>query len=111
MGAKIALALMASALVGAAPTAEVADPRTINSEMPPERFRAMRKVSIEFADNLNEKCGNPPPKKAWGGCRRGNTLYMPNPCFTYSQDKSQHYAKITCHELAHMNGWTKYHED
>jgi hypothetical protein len=32
---------------------------------------------------------------------RGDKMILPNPCLF----KTEHYARVACHELGHINGW------
>ena len=87
---------------------------TINSGMPPERFRGNSAAIVIFTDRagITALCGPAPPGYVIMGCRREATngapvLVMPNPCIL---GESEFYAKLTCHELGHRNGWSGEHE-
>lgn len=76
--------------------------------MPPVRFMGDAGSIVAFVTDLNQTCGTPPKDKKWAGCRRGDIIYLPNPCpFALKGN----YAWRVCHELAHRNGWPAYHGD
>jgi hypothetical protein len=79
---------------------------TINSDLPPLKYRGDISTTVAFVNDLNKACGEPPKDKRWLGCRRGGIVYMPNPCPT---GQVEEYAKIMCHEMGHVNGWTRDH--
>jgi hypothetical protein len=73
---------------------------------PPERFKGNNTLILTFHSDLKEACGEPPKGKRFLGCARGNRVAMPNPCGI----PNEQFARIMCHELGHVNGWTADHE-
>mgnify|MGYP000220990895 CR=1 FL=1 len=83
---------------------------TVNSDMPPERFRGDSASVVVFTDRqgIEENCGKAQPGFVIIACHRQtmkgvNVIFMPNPCLL---GDSEFYAKIQCHENAHGNGWS-----
>ena len=79
----------------------------ISDAEPPARFLTPLKgyVKVYFGrEAINEQCGVPPCGKIFLGCRRGDTIVLPDP-------SDPHFAKITRHEIAHFNGWPATHGD
>lgn len=91
---------------------EPASPGTglFSDATPPIRFQNSRYgVSINFVDDVTDPqaCGDAGPGHVFIACRRpGEGVFMPNPCAF----DDQRYAHVMCHELAHVNGWSAYHE-
>lgn len=88
---------------------------TVNSGMPPERFRGNAASVVVFTDRagIEAICGKSEPPNIMLACRRafpnGTPLVvMPNPCLL---GESEFFAKIMCHEMGHVNGWTGNHEE
>jgi hypothetical protein len=88
---------------------------TVNSDLPPVRFQGNNLSIVVFTDQdgIHENCGKPEKGFVMIACRRqlqdsgANVLFMPNPC---PMGGREFYAKIACHELGHVNGWTGDHE-
>lgn len=102
-----ALVLVPVALATMAAGLPLAPRGLIFAGMPPERFQYDSSARIVFTGDLNRYCGEPAPDHHFAGCERANTIYMPNPC---PEAETDHYAKILCHEMAHVNGWSAVHE-
>lgn len=83
-----------------------ADPYPITdifAGMPPPRLMGNRAMTVSFGTLSH--CGKPPPGKRFVGCVRGPLVHMGNPCeFGHEQ-----FARIMCHEMAHVNGWPRTH--
>lgn len=82
---------------------------------PPQRFTGGAKVKVEFVspDEANRICANqasglPVCGRLFYACHRDGKLIMPNPC---GYPMSDPYAKLFCHEQAHVNGWPASHGD
>ena len=88
---------------------------TPNSDMPPLRFQGDNAVVVVFTDRqgIDGNCGKAQPGYVILACHRqhkesgASIIFMPNPCLTGGLE---FYAKLSCHELAHANGWTADHE-
>jgi hypothetical protein len=87
---------------------------TVNSDMPPIRFQGNNTAVVHFTDQdgIHKYCGKPEPGFVMIACRRQthdgvDVVFMPNPCPIGDRE---FYAKIACHEMAHVNGWTGDHE-
>lgn len=92
------------ALVSAAPLAP--NSTEISDEIPPVRFRGGAVATVSMTGV--EPCGIPPKGFKFLGCVRDNVIYMPNPCDVASKER---YARILCHELAHLLHWPRTHGD
>ena len=78
---------------------------------PPLRYRApVSAVNIDFMSKAEADrvcaggvrvCG-----RIFYACASGRHLNMPNPC---DYPMTDDYAKLLCHELAHINGWPASH--
>lgn len=79
---------------------------------PPQRFQRNNAVRVTFTSGVavTNICagGVPPCGYVVLACQRASGLILPNPC-TYSH--SDEYARLVCHELAHLNGWPATHGD
>lgn len=75
--------------------------------MPPERFQESAELHIKFVPEPNSPgaCGIA-SKGVFEACVRGNTVYLPNPC---PMGNTERFARLTCHEMAHVNGWPADH--
>lgn len=113
MCAAMALGLPGIAVI-ATDTRPVIQRGTVNSDMPPVRFQDNNVAVVQFTDQagIHKYCGTPEPGFQIIACRRqaengASVLFMPNPCLTGGLE---FYAKIACHELGHVNGWSADHE-
>lgn len=84
----------------------------IFSGAPPERFMKNNEIEIQFEseEDVEHICRDGKPKVCGYkvlGCYKAGRLVMPNPC----KYLDQKYAKLLCHELAHVNKWPPYHGD
>lgn len=78
----------------------------IFSGLPPVRFQGDNRLgNIVFVSDITTKCGQPPKGYRFLGCVIDKIIYITNPC--HSEGK---YAMTLCHELGHVNGWTREHE-
>lgn len=80
---------------------------------PPARFAGGNAARVYFTTQavINRKCDDipDPPGFYTEACSSGphpNTIYAPNPCAFPAGDD---YARLLCHELAHLNGWPESH--
>lgn len=78
---------------------------------PPRRYRRDATAQVHFVDqkHVTGYCdAGDPAGPGWEtvACESGFTLYLPNPC-TYPD--GDEYARIACHELGHVNGWSNNH--
>ena len=71
---------------------------------PPQRYMIGGRQAVVSFDTL-DVCGTPPEGKVFIGCRRGNLLHVPNPC----NFQNEQFARTMCHEMAHLNGWSRKH--
>jgi hypothetical protein len=83
-----------------------------NSGMPPERFRANNKMTVEFLDpvDIQRECGGgamPVCGLEIKACVKSGKVIMPNPC----KMPGEYFARLFCHELAHTNKWPVTHGD
>jgi hypothetical protein len=111
--AALALGLPGFALI-AGDTPPIVQGGTVNSDMPPIRFQGNNISVVHFTDQdgIHKYCGKPEKGYTMVACRRQtnegvSVLFMPNPCPTGGLEW---YAKIACHELGHVNGWSGNHE-
>lgn len=118
---KRGLLILAPLLVSATQPAEqcsapVAVPKTVTTPNatyysdgePPARFSHPPATPLKIVfgrDQIDALCGRPPCGKVFLGCQRGDMLALPDPF------KDPEFAKITRHELAHVNGWPETHGD
>jgi hypothetical protein len=89
----------------------LATPMEINNGPPPLRYRGDGQASVSFMHDVSRLCTliNPklPPGYAYEACMDGNHLNLPNPCAPRFAGET--YAHIACHELGHINGWSRLH--
>ena len=89
-----------------------ADPSPFSDALPPDVFRRNASFSLELRDQagIESTCnaffGPAPEGFEIGGCQTGRRIIAPNPCL-YAQTES--YARLLCHELGHLNGWSAMH--
>lgn len=87
---------------------------TVNSGLPPERFRGNAAALVYFTDRtgVEQLCGTAEPPNIMIACKRsfagdGVIVIMPNPCLI---GEAEFFAKIMCHEMGHVQGWGGNHE-
>jgi hypothetical protein len=99
-----------SAPVPVPPTAIAPNSTYYSDGMPPERFRANNQVMVRFGSQADIEgiCGKAPCGKIMLACQPPRQMILPNPC---RYGPSDQYAKLVCHELAHLNGWPATHGD
>lgn len=98
--AALAVLVSASAVAG-----------TIDSGWPPERLQHDGIIwgKTYFTNNIEAHCGKAPEGWRFVGCVIGkDTLVLLNPCSP--EFRREKYARIACHELGHINGWSGEHE-
>jgi len=71
--------------------------------MPPKRYQRDRASSVSFG-TVGE-CGTPPIGYQFEACVRDQRVHMPNPC-NYPHEE---FARLMCHENAHLFGWPSSH--
>lgn len=84
----------------------------IYSGMPPERFQGDGAAVVVFLSDVEQLCGPAEPgfKKlacAFKGKDGVPVLVLPSPC---PLGEVESFARLTCHELGHRNGWGGNHE-
>lgn len=100
-------------LVVLATAAAVAAPQPFADSAPPERFtgNVVMQLDIRDQEGINAAChplyGAPPPGMQTNGCAFGSTVVLSNPCALAATES---YARLLCHELGHVNGWSADHE-
>jgi hypothetical protein len=74
---------------------------------PPIQYTADNTATVLFATDVNASCGANPKGGILEACQSGPRITLPNPC----NGKFQHetFARLTCHELGHLNGWPGNH--
>lgn len=93
------------------PPPEYVLPGVGETTMPPTRFRAPARATIEYLDpsgiaaacagGLMQAGTSGPPLACTKMYPNRPTIVMPNPCaFPFDA-----YARMECHELGHVNGW------
>jgi hypothetical protein len=103
------LLFAAPVLLSATPVAP-----TMNSGLPPERFRANSAAFIIFTDRagIEAACGKAQPGYVIIACKREidgtPVIIMPNAC---PMGQTEIYARILCHESGHVQGWSGAHEE
>lgn len=99
--------------LAAAPFLLSASDPTIDAGWPPLRFQGDGQgvIGIVFSSNVNAACGTAPQGYLFVGCVRKSegdiVLILPNAC--QPQFRSETYARIVCHEAAHLGGWPASH--
>lgn len=85
--------------------AMTAYPRTfVFDGMPPPRLRSPLKMTVETG--AVAKCGTPSPGHVFEACERDGTVFLPNPC---SYGDREEFARLFCHEQAHLQSWPADH--
>ena len=82
---------------------------------PPGVYQQGTKVSVEFVHpaRVGLRCAERGAKFLGlpainsGACADRHLMTLPNPC--YSTQTGGWYARLVCHELAHVNGWPADH--
>lgn len=88
----------------------------INSGLPPIQYQGNSVSVLQTVDNPNteENCGKAPEGSVILACTHTDkkagvsTVTMPNPCLFAD---TEFYAKLLCHELGHVNGWNRTHDN
>lgn len=106
-------ALLAGASVIPLASATQPDPK-INNGMPPERFRGNTAAVVFFTDRagIDQMCGVAPEPYRIIACAGkidgAPVIVMPHPC---PHGDLEYFARVMCHEVAHVNGWPSTHGD
>lgn len=80
-----------------------------DDDWPPQRFRALGMVIVIYGTQktIDKECGKAPATFITEGCANGERIVLPDPC---RFPKSDEFARITCHELAHeLGNWPESH--
>jgi hypothetical protein len=98
--------------------AQLAANSTLYSDaIPPVRFQGDVNVQLEFVhpstvlNRCRDELGVTFPLRTGDtllACSRGGAIAIPNPCLYADGDG---YARLLCHEIAHVNGWPGTHGD
>lgn len=88
----------------------------VNSGTPPVQYQGNSVSVVVTVDNPNTKeaCGEGSKGVTILACtftdkKTGvSTVVMPNPC---KYDDVDFYAHLLCHELGHVNGWNRTHDN
>lgn len=96
---KVAASVLVMLSLGAAP------PPKVTAELPiPIEYQGDDYAVVFFTSNIEIYCGvNPDPRLMTLACANSEkrAIAMPNPCrYTH-----EYYARIMCHEKAHISGW------
>ena len=77
-------------------------------QTPPPQFRGDVATRIEFVapERVSLRCIERGVPFLANACTGQGLMTMPNPC-----GFSDAYAKIACHEMAHVNGWNTAHRN
>ena len=104
----------ALALLLAVVSVSAAQRGLVSDAVPPERFQGPASAQIVTASQIqtsltcDQIMGEPPPGVVWRACHiNGGPVYVPNPC----EWPGEQFAHILCHEMAHVQGWSAYHEE
>ena len=115
------LTLIVSLFLGSS-VVVAAPPSLWNQEIPPVRFQGPAMAVTVFLPpyRVREECQKriketPPEGIEIKACRIPpdepggiSLLVLPDPCLLAPQE---YYAKVLCHEIAHINGWPNTHGD
>lgn len=81
---------------------------TMDDGWPPPRYRRDTWAHVLFVapKRITTFCDDVPNPPGWEteACQEGFTVWMPNPCLF-----DEEYARILCHEIGHVNGWSNNH--
>lgn len=87
---------------------------TMNAGLPPVRFQNNAVAIVVFTDRIgiDAECGVAPPPYTVIACTKaiGDTpvVFMPNAC---PAGATEYFARIMCHEMGHVQGWSGEHEE
>lgn len=77
---------------------------------PPDRFtgNASARVHLVSPGEVVRQCSDAVIDPSIEACSFGppNEIYMPNPC---AFPRADNYARLLCHEIAHLDGWPDTH--
>lgn len=85
----------------------------VNSGYPPTRFMADASVQASFLsqEGIEEACGKPATGKILACVRRDvfgkPHMFLPNP----NRVTDEEFRRLASHELGHVRGWSRMHED
>jgi hypothetical protein len=81
------------------------------ASLPPSAYRKDATATVRFVSDVHAACattaGALPSHLVYRGCERNGVIVLPNPCLWPNRSD---YADLTCHELAHVDGWSGSHE-
>lgn len=99
-------------ILGAALSAALGTTSMTDSGYPPARYQgdaaADATTFLTSQDAINLLCGKAPAGYHTLACVKDDVhLVLPNAC--KPEFAGQSYARITCHEMGHLNGWPSDH--
>jgi hypothetical protein len=103
----------AAVIAAVSALAVAAGPSLFSAARPPARFTADATFVVEVRGQaqIDQRCqglfGVPPAGMKTDACSIEGRAIMPNPC-AYPDES---YARMLCHEMAHVNGWSSQHEN
>jgi hypothetical protein len=76
---------------------------------PPVNYQGDATATVQFVnqDQIDSLCGKAPKGFQTEACQTGPKIILPNPCS--AEFKGEVYARLSCHELGHLNGWPSNH--
>lgn len=102
---KVVAALAALLALGAAPV----ETRPVYSGHPPLRYMGDNVAVVIFTRDMDTACGTRPGYIVLGCHNRtksgASVIALPNPCLF----PGEIFARLSCHELGHANGWAGDH--
>lgn len=85
---------------------------TQDDNWPPPRYQQPDiTATIRFTDQatVEKVCGKAPKGWTTRGCAVSGAITVQDPCSPQYQGKDDSYARLICHELGHLNGWSGDH--
>jgi hypothetical protein len=79
----------------------------IDDGLPPQRYMGDVVATTRFVSDIHPYCGKDPAHARLLACQQDGTLTLPNPC--NGQFQGEVFARLTCHEMGHANGWPGNH--
>jgi hypothetical protein len=82
----------------------------VSSSWPPQRFQGDNVAVVIFTSHVDQFCGKAQPPYTILACETTQNgapvIVLPNPNMAPQDDP---YARLTAHELGHLNGWPAWH--
>ena len=84
---------------------------TVSSAAPPVQYQGEASAYVHFVRNVPATCPFKAPEgytvKGWHQRLNGQSIIiLPHPCAYPAEE----FARIACHEIGHVNGWSGMHE-